>query len=210
MANNPMGDPVEGRKGGCILTYTGKTVFPFDPREDEIDLYDIAHALSSIGRFTGHAVAFYSVAQHSVIVSEECQNRFARPHEIVEMKQVGLDGLMHDASEAYLGDFAGPSKRNSELGSFFSEAEDALMNVIAPMFKINWPKSELVDFVDKLVTRTEQRDLMPYPNELYSLEGLEMLDKAIIPWSSEEAEIEFIDRYKELTLADKGVGFSTV
>ena len=208
--SNPMGDPVKGRKGGCILTYTGKVVFPFDPRPDEIDFYDIAHALSCISRFTGHTESIYTVAQHSVIVSEECQNRLARPHKTDVMRQVGLDGLMHDASEAYLGDLAGPSKRNSTVGNHFRKAEDTMMQTIAPIFGVTWPKPELVDFVDKLVTRTEQRDLMPYPNELYSLDGLEMLEKEIVPWSPEEAEIEFIDRFKELSLEGAGVGLSQV
>lgn len=210
MASNADGNPEPERKGGCILTYTGATIYPLDPREDEVNIYDIAHALANICRYTGHVSSFYSVAQHSVLVSEACEDRVARPHEQEETKQMALEGLMHDASEAYLGDVARPIKQNSYVGTLYTKAEDRLMAIIADKYGTTWPVPEIVKWADQLLLRTEQRDLMPYPNDLYNLDEHEKLDKIITPWSPEEAEIEFIDRYKELALADKRVGLSAL
>ena len=52
-----------------IQTYTGRAFDLLDPRPEQIDPLDIAHALSQICRFTGHVREFYSVAQHSVLVA---------------------------------------------------------------------------------------------------------------------------------------------
>ena len=57
------------RYGDFIQTYSGIEFYPLDPRIEEVKLLDIAHALSNICRFTGHCNEFYSVAQHSVLVS---------------------------------------------------------------------------------------------------------------------------------------------
>ena len=52
-----------------IQTYSGKKFYPLDPRPEDIDIRDIAHALSLNCRFNGHCRCFYSVAEHSVGVS---------------------------------------------------------------------------------------------------------------------------------------------
>lgn len=197
MASNADGNPEPDRKGGCILTYTGKVIYPLDPREDEVDIYDIAHALANICRYTGHVESYYSVAEHSVRVSELCEERTARAHDSATT-QAALEGLLHDASEAYLGDVARPIKQSSYVGKLYGSAEDRLMKLIAEKYGTTWPVTELVGWADHVLLRTEQRDLMPYPNELYNLDEYEMLETNIEPWTPEEAEIEFLDRYKEL------------
>lgn len=75
-----------------------------NPRPSQVSLGDIAHGLSMTCRFGGHTSRFYSVAEHSVIVSQ-----------IVEGWGEGLNeqlgGLFHDGHEAYLGDVPTPMKR---------------------------------------------------------------------------------------------------
>lgn len=207
MPSNADGTPEPDRKGGCILTYTGRTIYPLDPRSEEIDLHDIAHALANICRYTGHVESYYSVAEHSVRVSELCEERVARPYS-PDTYQMALEGLMHDASEAYLGDVARPIKQASYVGKLYGKAEDRLMEIIAEKYGTTWPIPDVVAWADNVLLRTEQRDLMPYPNELYTLEQYEMLPNTISPWSPEEAEIEFLDRYHEL--AHQRLGFSQV
>jgi uncharacterized protein len=82
-----------------ICTYLGIEFNPFSPRLEDIDIEDIAHALSQIPRFGGHTRRFYSVAQHSWEVSLLCPRANA-----------GY-GLLHDAAEAYLLDVPSPIKQ---------------------------------------------------------------------------------------------------
>src|SRR4051812_2148358 len=95
-----------------ILTYTGKHVNPFDLKPDDICIEDIAHALALCNRFAGHTKRPMSVAQHSVYVSRLCPN-------------YRLAGLLHDASEAYLGDVTKWVKSTHEFEAY-REAEDRI------------------------------------------------------------------------------------
>jgi 5'-deoxynucleotidase YfbR-like HD superfamily hydrolase len=83
-----------------IQTFSGVRFFPFAPKGDDINIDDIAHSLSFLCRFTGHTRTFYSVAQHSLIVSAIVRNERARPW-----------ALMHDGAEAYIGDISSPMKK---------------------------------------------------------------------------------------------------
>ena len=76
------------RIGDWIQTYTGRQFWPLDPRVDEIHIEDIAHSLSMRCCYGGHLTDFYSVAEHSVLVSLHVPQEFA------------LWGLLHDAAEA--------------------------------------------------------------------------------------------------------------
>ena len=80
------------RKGDWFLTYTGRQFWPLDPRPEDICIRDIAHHLSLCCRFNGACRVHYSVAQHSVMVA----NILPAP--------LRFWGLMHDATEAYVGD----------------------------------------------------------------------------------------------------------
>ena len=132
---------------GWIQTFTGRRFYPLQPRFEDVCLIDIAHALSNICRFTGHTKTFYSVAQHSVLVST----------------LVGSDpltqlwALLHDASEAYLCDIAKPVK---PLLTGYVEAEERVMRVIAEKFDLGWPRPEIIHTADMQALATERRDLM--------------------------------------------------
>jgi hypothetical protein len=51
-------------KNGRIITFTGGSFYPLEPRAEDINPIDIAHALSNQCRYTGHVRRFYSVAEH--------------------------------------------------------------------------------------------------------------------------------------------------
>ncbi len=82
-----------------ITTSTGKD---FNLLEPTFEVEAIAHALSNTCRFAGHCREFYSVAEHSVLVSQ-----------LMEELQLGdpFLGLMHDGHEAYLSDVPSPFKQ---------------------------------------------------------------------------------------------------
>lgn len=69
--------------------------------EPTFDIRDIALALPKICRFGGHINRFYSVASHSIIVSQ-IMSDFALGDP--------FEGLLHDGTEAYLGDMLSPLK----------------------------------------------------------------------------------------------------
>lgn len=81
-----------------ILTHSQNlmNLSPSDVSLDAIHIDDIATALAKQCRFNGHCQGFYSVAEHSVLVSYLVPDSLA------------LKGLLHDAAEAYLGDLVSP------------------------------------------------------------------------------------------------------
>jgi 5'-nucleotidase len=136
-----------GRKGDFTsMCVTASKFWPLDPRPEEIDLRDIARALSMQCRWGGHVNRFYSVAQHCVSVSEHCP---AHP----------IEGLLHDAAEAYLVDVPTPIKRHLDG---YLEIERNLLGVIGERFGV-WLKDlpPEVHFQDQRALATEQRDLRP-------------------------------------------------
>jgi len=106
---------------GSITTFSGISFWPLLPNPDDIRIDDIAHALAHQCRFAGHTRLFYSVAEHSVRVSQLC-----RPED-------ALWGLLHDASEAYLSDVPAPLKELPEFEPYRA-AERNLQGAVAQRF----------------------------------------------------------------------------
>jgi len=128
-----------------MQTYTGALVDLQSFSPDDVRLPDIAHALSLINRYTGHTVLPYSVAQHSVVVSQICQPEHA------------LWGLLHDASEAYLGDVASPLKH---MLPQYRTLEQHVQRQIAKRFGLTWPMPENVHESDLRALMAEKEWLM--------------------------------------------------
>src|SRR3954471_16493110 len=129
MLGMAMRDDAPPAPGPYLQTVSGRWVNPFDPEPDQLDAGDIARALANQCRFGGHCRVFYSVAQHSVIVSELVEQCGGDAEDV-------FAALMHDATEAYLGDMPHPLKHRSALGTAFKEAEAHLEQVIAKRFNI--------------------------------------------------------------------------
>lgn len=172
-----------------IRTYSGKVfdLTVLDP--GTICIEDIAHALSFVPRFGGHLDKLYSVAQHSVMVAASVAPEFA------------LEALLHDASEAYLGDMPSPIKK---LLPDYKALESRVMEAIAAKFKINYPLSPEVKQSDR---------------EQLTLEwDAAVIDKTATYWTSEYAEAMFLEAFKLATLEvlragdpiEVGDGFKTL
>src|SRR5882724_1665273 len=131
-----------------ILTYTGLKFNHLNSQPEMVCKEDIAHALSMICRWTGHTRFHYSVAQHSVYASRICAPEFA------------FDALMHDSSEAYLGDMNRPLKHFTAAGPAYREIEEKVEQVIFKKFGVRFPLSEEVKVVDTQMLYAERAQLM--------------------------------------------------
>jgi 5'-deoxynucleotidase YfbR-like HD superfamily hydrolase len=176
--------------GPFIQTLSGRRVNPFDASPEDIDPADIARALSHLCRFGGHSRAFYSVAQHSVIVSDLLEQTGAPPEEI-------MAALLHDAAEAYLGDLPHPLKHRSELGAQFKQAEKHLEAVIERRFDLPDAAARIKP-IDRALLATERRTFSKVAWNWPELEGVEPLELAIEPWEPNRAQREFLERYERL------------
>lgn len=140
------------RDNSWFTTRSGVSFHPLDPRPEEIVIDDIAHALSNVCRFGGHCRAHYSVAQHSVEVSRYLGKRHG--------DLLAKYGLLHDAAEAYMGDFIRPIKK---LMPSYKEAEDVLLRVILVKFGLDPNVPDEVKVADNVILACEARDLMVPP-----------------------------------------------
>lgn len=100
-----------------ILTATGQRFDYTDPEGHVYSIQDIAHALSHQCRFLGHTSRFYSVSEHSRLVSALCQRA---GHGV----QSELVALLHDVAEAYIGDVPTPLKQMFPL---YKNIEDKVL-----------------------------------------------------------------------------------
>lgn len=167
-----------------ILTHSGKHFDLIDPQPDMIAVLDIAHALANCCRYAGHCRAYYSVAQHSVLTSEIVPAEFA------------LEALLHDASEAYLGDVTRPLKH---LLPDYRAIEWKVESVIRAAFGLPDAQSHPVTVADRILLATERRDLMPDDaTEWPILHGVKPLDKPIRAVHNHHAKSLFMHRLLEV------------
>lgn len=131
---------------GQIRTFSGLYVRPYALEMEDISIVDIAHSLARICRYQGHCNHFMSVAQHCWNVSHRVP--------------VGLTltALLHDASEAYLGDMPRPLKQMPEM-EFYREAEERAHEVIAKKFGAIYPHPPEVIEADRAQLQFEFENL---------------------------------------------------
>lgn len=122
MNNNKQLHPVHKVYDGTFTTASGIKIDICNPTPDMITISDIAKSLSKICRFGGHTNIFYSVAQHSCLVAS------------LITEPLMMEGLLHDASEAYLGDVIKPLK--VLLGEAYSSLEVKFEKAIEARFKL--------------------------------------------------------------------------
>ena len=157
------------------------------PDLTEIHISDIAHALSQICRFTGHTRRFYSVAQHSVLVSQ------------IVPKEHALAGLLHDAHEAFVGDMATPLK---DLLPGYRAIEERAWRAVAARLGVDPVPPDEVKRADLIALATERRDLLPRDGREWEiLADVTPLFDRIAPMRPEAAEVLFLTRYRAITTA---------
>lgn len=171
------------RAGDWMETFTGKMFWPMDPRPEEIDIRDIAHALSNACRYAGHVQRFYSVAEHCVLMSR-C---FVTADD-------AKWALLHDASEAYLVDVPRPVK---PYLPGYREAEKAVMLAVCRRFGLADLMPAAVHSADNRILCDERAQAMSASGLLWNLAG-PPLGVTLEFWAPEVAERHFLMVYRSL------------
>jgi hypothetical protein len=177
------------RKGDWMQTYTGRKFWPLDARPEDVDIRDIAHALSMLCRYGGHSLRFYSVAEHSAHIARWLDGRDYKP-------EVCLAGLLHDATEAYLTDVPRPLKRSLPE---YKEYEAELWTVIAKAFGLTGYEDDLpmvVHEADNRILADEIRQNMK-PMDWHAKHD-KPLGVSLQFWPPERAEKEFLETFADL------------
>lgn len=179
--------PLKTATGAIFPVISATEVSLLTPTEEQIKIGDIATGLSNICRFGGQVSRFYSVAQHSLLVSALAP---------VELKK---EALLHDASEAFLGDVISPLK--ALLGEAYSVLEFNFQTVIFQKFGLQLEKLEAVKEFD--LKALELENLFLRKNEPWRL--MEALGNASMIIGGTEAiyrplvaKMEFLRVFTEL------------
>lgn len=170
-------------RGDWLQTRSGRRFYPADPRPEDIDIEDIAHGLSNLCRFAGQCRSFYSIAEHSVMVSHCVPGEHA------------MQALLHDATEAYLVDIPRPLKL---MLPAYAEIEDRAWAAVAEKFGLPAPMHESVKQADNSVLLAERDQLFDRPVE-WSVSG-EPAPVNILCLSPASAKTLFLRRFTQLRL----------
>lgn len=176
------------RKGDWIQTYSGRQFWPIDPRPEEVFIEDIAAHLSKLCRYNGACHWLYTVAQHSIYVSYQVPPIYA------------MEGLLHDASEAYCNDLTRPVKKHLYE---YRIIENRIQAAIAEKFFLDNRQMAhyQVKRADDSVLLAEKRHLMKQPPKEWEEVGVEEAPIRIRWWPTWYAQWRFLRRYREILLA---------
>jgi hypothetical protein len=138
-------DVMTGLEPVQIHTYSGIAFDLRDPRPAMVRLDDIVHSLSLMNRFNGAALFPYSVAQHSLHVAA------------LVPAELRLEGLLHDAAEAYIGDMVSPLK---QVMPEYKAVEARIHRVVALTFGLRYPDPPEIKKADLAVLAAEREQVL--------------------------------------------------
>lgn len=155
-------------------------------------IHHIAMVLSRLCRFNGHTKRFYSVAEHSVFVSH------------LTHEDCALEGLLHDASEAFTGDITQPLKDTLPgLDTVGLNIQLAIYRHFGVVSNGGNEKSMEVHIADMQALATEKRDLLKNSGgkDWECLRGYAPTSYTIStdPVELEDVEYRFVERFNQLT-----------
>ena len=169
--------------GPTILLYSGE-YFDYENAEGSLfTIEDIARGLSHICRFAGQCARFYSVAEHSVYVSQ-----------IVPLEHA-FAALMHDAAEAFIGDMAKPLK---VMCRDYQAIERRVERAVLGRFDLTLPMHRCVKEADIVMLATEQAQIMRNRDDWEYTRGRAVADLTIKGLGPDDAMALFLSRFQEL------------
>lgn len=175
------GDP-DDLPAAVIMLSNGALFNLTCPDADDIDIHDIALSLSRICRFAGKTRDFYSVAEHCVHISRRVP------------PEAALAALLHDASEAYLGDVTRPLKALlPDYRRIERRVERAIEQAFGVDLHLDCIKAQDID-----MAIIEAHRLMP-ADKWYWGSAPDQPRQRIECWHPDEARRRFLERFHELT-----------
>lgn len=195
---------LRGRRFGDFMwTYSGRSFWPLDPRPEDVTLADIAHGLAHVCRYGGQCDRFYSVAQHCVLVSiaVECMARASGESEET-CRAWALEALLHDASEAYIGDVVRPLKYQRPMRGYLAaerRVERAIAAAFAGALRPSTMSHAMVKVCDNRILVDECLELHPHQDQAYMRRWGEPLGVKIDEWLPPLAEHMYLSRYEDLS-----------
>lgn len=174
-----------------ITTYTGKHFDPVNPDMTQVDVQDIAHALSLICRGNGQVKTFFSVGQHCINAAREA---IARGYS----RRVILACLLHDACESYMSDVPRPLK--GAMPEYVC-IEEHLLDLIYEKFlgsTLTEEENKLVKEIDHALLYYDLKELL---DETFAESAPELcieLSYQFVPF--EQVEQTYLDIYQQYKL----------
>lgn len=140
-----------------INTASGELFFYNDPGRNlgPLDIYTLAHSLGNLCRYTGHCNSFYSVAEHSILVSRWLKEFTCVP---LPIAPILLGALLHDSSEIVTGDINSPLKWI--LRDLIKPIENAFLDEIDKQYLVDTRASE-IKRADTVLYLLEREHIMP-------------------------------------------------
>ena len=180
-------DTTGKRPGPWMQTYTGRQFFPLDIRAEDLVIEDIAHALGQLCRYNGHTNDFYSVAEHSVLMTRHAMN-LGWPS--ATLRAV----LMHDAAEAYIGDYPQAVKR---VIPGIKELEGRIEAALTEKFCLDQSEETKAQIkeLDRRIIKNERQALMPGSHP-WMADAYKSLNVTILCWPPHKAAERFHQMYQ--------------
>jgi 5'-deoxynucleotidase YfbR-like HD superfamily hydrolase len=183
---------------------SGRRLDLLNPSPLDVEIEDIAHGLARVARWNGQTrgTNAFSVAQHCVLVErlvQELRPRLPGPGR--------LTALLHDAPEYVIGDLISPFK--AAVGLDYKDFELRLLAAIHIRFGL--PARPTAD----LTALIKRADRISAFHEAVQLAGFEPLEARsffgppprglrtpkLVPLSTGEAEQQFLDRFRRLSIS---------
>ncbi len=182
---------------------SGRRLDLLDPSPLDIEIEDIAHGLARVARWNGQTrgAHAFSVAQHCVLVERltgELSPGLAR--------QARLAALLHDAPEYVIGDLISPFK--AAVGIDYKDFERRLLTVIHIRFGLTGQTpaalSALIKRADQISAYHEATQLagfdVPEARRFFGAPPRELRTPRLTPLATAEAEQQFLERFRRLTV----------
>jgi 5'-deoxynucleotidase YfbR-like HD superfamily hydrolase len=192
-----------------LPTYTGKRFDLANPQEEQIDIVDIAHALSLKCRYNGMTCRHYSVAEHCVHLVDQISIALGEDLSPVQELNLLKWSLLHDAAEAYTFDVSRPYYHTFPgLGREIKAREDRILMSVLSKFKVKGEKMPpALKHYDDLIIHTEFRQLFPGQTDLLpqcqpgETVHYDMSRGKQWGWEASFAERQFLDRAQRLEIS---------